>query len=238
MSKVSSQIEAIVKDTLQSYVDMAREQYPHIKVSMPTIKYSVRGQVAGKAYPTLNLVDFNAVLLTENLESFKTRTIPHELAHIIARQLGGKGHDRIWKNIMIGFGCEASRCHNYDVSNAQVRNVKRYEYKCACSTHQVTSIRHNKMVKKGVVYTCVKCGTKITLVGQVQPKTTAPKQIIHKPNRNAGKTKKEQALRIVNDTYGKDQSRRATIQCLMEKLNMTDKGAATYFYNAKKELGL
>ncbi|MCW8944600.1 MAG: hypothetical protein OQL27_07480, partial [Sedimenticola sp.] len=51
---------------------------------------------------------------------------------------------------------EASRCHSYDVSRSSRRSLKRFSYQCECRTHELTSIRHNRVLK-GLRYHCVNC---------------------------------------------------------------------------------
>ncbi len=51
-------------------------------------------------------------------------------------------------------------------------------------------------------------------------------------------SKKEKALIIVQDLFGKGHGKDATIQRLIDVLEMSPAGAQTYFYNAKRELGL
>lgn len=49
-------------------------------------------------------------------------------------------------------------------------------------------------------------------------------------------TKKEQALVLVRDTYGKGHGKAIAIQRLQDVLGMSKAGATTYFYNAKKQV--
>lgn len=51
---------------------------------------------------------------------------------------------------------------------------------------------------------------------------------------SAAVTKKEQALVLVRDTYGKGHGKAIAIQRIMDVLGMSKAGATTYFYNAKK----
>jgi len=103
----------------------------------------------------------NGKTFKENYKEFCERTIPHEVAHIIAFQIfGTKGHDYAWRRIMNDFGCDSTRCHSYDTENSTVRTIKKqYPYKCGCTTHMLTKIRHNRSIKHGgEAYRCRKCG--------------------------------------------------------------------------------
>jgi SprT protein len=86
--------------------------------------------------------------------------VPHETAHLVVFRLFGPGmqpHGREWRAIMGLFGAEPTRCHDYDVDGLQARQLRRYHYRCACRSHQVTSIRHNRIMR-GQTYLCRRCG--------------------------------------------------------------------------------
>ncbi|MDF1528408.1 MAG: SprT-like domain-containing protein [Sedimenticola sp.] len=126
------------------------------------IKFDLTGKAAGMAlfpHRATPVIRFNALLLTENQEDFLKRTVPHEVAHVIARNFFGKRikpHGPEWREVMHLFGAEASRCHNYDVSRSTRRKLKRFNYRCECRTHELSSIRHNRVLQ-GQRYHCVKC---------------------------------------------------------------------------------
>lgn len=127
-----------------------------------TVKFDLTGKAAGMAIFPLRsapIIRYNALLLTENRDDFLKRTVPHEVAHIVARRLFGKKirpHGPEWRQVMQLFGAEASRCHNYDVSRSSRRTLKRYPYRCDCRTHQLSSIRHNRVLQ-GQSYHCRSC---------------------------------------------------------------------------------
>lgn len=126
------------------------------------VRFDLTGKAAGMAiFPARStpVIRFNALLLTENRDDFLKRTVPHEVAHIVARRLFGKKirpHGPEWRQVMQLFGAEASRCHNYDVSRSSRRTLKRYPYHCDCRTHQLSSIRHNRVLQ-GQSYHCRSC---------------------------------------------------------------------------------
>ena len=153
------------------------------------VLFDLRGTCAGQArytrvYGSTDIVNiiirYNPVLLTENVEDFLARTVPHEVAHIVAQKVFGSyvtkvNHGQGWKNVMAAFGCDATRCHDYDVSNARVRNVVRVDAKCACMTHQITKKAATR-ISMGAKYTCRKCKTAVLLAPVVKA-TPAPKVV-------------------------------------------------------------
>ena len=68
----------------------------------PFVNFNIRGKVAGKVDIITHEIKYNKILLEENYDAFCSRTIPHEVAHIVAFQLyGSRGHDKYWKKVMI-----------------------------------------------------------------------------------------------------------------------------------------
>lgn len=131
---------------------------------MTEIRYDLAGRTAGYAHSYYNYIRLNADLLVRYGERFIERTVVHEMAHIITGWVYGHDvapHGEEWKHVMRRLGAkDISRCHRYKTK--PVRKVKRYAASCACSPHQLSSVRVNKM-KKGVVYRCLDCKTPVTL---------------------------------------------------------------------------
>ncbi len=131
------------------------------------IRFDVRGKTAGYFKQLANgnsLINFNFSLLQTNGESFISRTVPHEVAHLVAYQVHGSAirpHGREWKAVMQLFKADASRCHDYDMSNVVTRQYRRFEYHCQCQAHFLTSIRHNRVLS-GQDYLCRKCHQPLT----------------------------------------------------------------------------
>jgi len=143
---------------------LLREAGRHFRAAMPpvAIRFDLRGCNAGMARfepgkpPEIR---YNATLLTDNPDDFLTQTVPHEVAHVVARALFGanvRPHGIEWKGLMGWFGVEPTRCHDYDVSRSQIRRLQRFPYRCACRRHWLTSIRHNRVLA-GQTYYCRAC---------------------------------------------------------------------------------
>lgn len=87
----------------------------------PTIFYEDMGRTAGRAYYSFNRIALSRTLLSENLETFLGRTVPHEAAHLICRVLypdAKQHHGPEWRSIMRALNVKnSSRCHAYDTSS-------------------------------------------------------------------------------------------------------------------------
>ncbi len=150
----------------------------------PRVRFDKRGQVAGTADHRKNELNFNMVLLNENLEHFVMQTVAHEIAHLVTGKVypdtrGGfdrfgkrtkrRSHGREWKSVMIMLGVNPDRCHTYDVTNAKVgakRKTVTFDYKCSgCgSVLPMGKVRHNKFQAGKAKYSHCR-GTALTLVG-------------------------------------------------------------------------
>ncbi len=173
---VPVQLQKKIASEVERYVDLARKQYK-MNFIVPRIEYTLRGTCAGYAQG-VSQVNFNSVLLMENQEDFLKSTVPHEVAHCIDSAIGGNQsfgvtirggrvrrarrsvHGESWKAIMRLFGADPNgRTHTYDVSRAQVRVKRKYEYRCTKCGHIVTmsSVAHNRIMR-GATYWHKACG--------------------------------------------------------------------------------
>ncbi len=133
------------------------------------INFELKGQAAGMVrFPAFGKpqIRYNALLLNENADDFLKRTVPHEVAHVIARAYHSRNirpHGTEWQSIMHFFGAEASRCHSYDTQRASTRKLQQFRYACSCSEHLLSSIRHKRSLA-GQRYNCRKCKNPLKLV--------------------------------------------------------------------------
>jgi len=102
-------------------------------------------------------------------DAYINRTVVHEFAHIIVfcNFPKAKAHGREFKMLMRVFGSDGTRCHSYDLRSIVPHKVRktaqRFEYKCKCSRHELSALRHNRILK-GSVYTCKRCNTDLVRV--------------------------------------------------------------------------
>jgi SprT protein len=142
-------------------------RYLRIELPSPVIRFDLRGRAAGQARTRDGRtceIRYNLALLLRQPDDFLARTVPHETAHVVAFRLYGprvQPHGREWRAIMRLFGAEPTRCHDYDVEGLQTRRLRRFHYRCDCRSHQLTSIRHNRILE-GRVYLCRQCGKPLT----------------------------------------------------------------------------
>ena len=154
--KVHNEIHKIMKSTLGT-------QY----LGNTTLSFSrnLKG-VAGYAYQRRNHIELNEQLFEANEETFFSRTIPHECAHLIQHKIypnAKQAHGPEFRNIMRSLGAETSRCHSMDVSVAYEKPM--YQYKCSCDrVLNLTKLIHTR-IQNGSNRRCKVCKSCISFIG-------------------------------------------------------------------------
>ncbi len=150
---------------LIGYKEATREQIEK-RLPLPQLNYKQRGKIAGSAYLENWEIRLNPVLLAENGEQFIKEVVPHELAHLLTFRLFGKvpPHGREWRWMMEKvLGVPARRTHSFDVKSVQGRS---FTYRCGCKTHDLSIIRHNRVMRKRAQYHCRQCGEILNYIGE------------------------------------------------------------------------
>lgn len=151
--------ERILK-TIEHYSEVARNKgYEFPKC---VVLFDLKGATAGQAFRRTRKMRFNLALADRHPDQFLSRTVPHEMAHILQfmHYPESKPHGREWDYFCrVLTGATMPRCHNYDTTGIkrQKKKLTRYKYVCDCNTlHMVTSIKHNR-IQNGDGYRCVRC---------------------------------------------------------------------------------
>lgn len=96
-------------------------------------------------------------------------TIPHEVAHYAVDVLYGlrnvRPHGAEWRGIMQLLGADPAVTCRYDLSGIPLRRQRRFRYRCACSSHAISTARHNRVSSGQVRYLCKHCGTALAFAG-------------------------------------------------------------------------
>lgn len=158
-----------VEDRLTELMKMVEQNMPHGYVRQrPRVTYYDNKLYAGRADYRKHEIQINRVMLVENLEDMLYETVAHELAHLITFTLYGRKaapHGREWQHIMRSwFNVEPSRCHNYDTTNVKAKRQDRWEAKCDCQTHRITTVLRNRIMM-GQGRRCITCHSLLHLTG-------------------------------------------------------------------------
>jgi SprT protein len=126
------------------------------------VLFDLKGKAAGmyKVNKSERMIRYNPYIFDRYYSENLSTTVPHEVAHYIVDVLYGirktQPHGKEWRNIMALFNADASVTCSFDLSDIPTKHYQRFDYTCTCQTHQLTRIRHNR-VMKGTRYHCRRC---------------------------------------------------------------------------------
>lgn len=136
-----------------------------VRVPDPVICFDLRGQAAGQAVwhrARRPLLRFNLDIARLHREDFLKGTVTHEVAHLVTAACHGRvrPHGPEWRAVMAYLGIpRPSRCHSYKLDESAIRRQRRWAYECACTRHELSTTRHNRIQAAATVYHCRCCGS-------------------------------------------------------------------------------
>ena len=164
------QIQANIIQIVEAYVN--KTHGTSYAITMPKVTFDIKGVTSGVAILRNHEVQFNLQIAIDNWPEFR-QTIAHEVAHLVAYKINpcDRYHGRTWKSVMIMFGHEPRRCHDYVCQKA--KNTKKFQYTCTPGCrfehhHEIGLNRHRKF-QAGTLsfFQCKSCGQKLTFVQQL-----------------------------------------------------------------------
>lgn len=167
------------KDLTHSFIRRAEAHFGR-RFTLSAIAFDLVGAAAGRMVAYFNsntyLIRYNRLMLEAHPAHVLQKTVPHEVAHLVAFQLYGPKiapHGKEWRSVMSDvFGVVPEPKHSLDTS--RVTN-NRFVYGCSCPDEiHVTKRRHNKIVR-GTPYKCVICQTRIHFVRVADTEKAFPK---------------------------------------------------------------
>lgn len=167
------------KDLTHSFIRKAEAHFGR-SFTLSAITFDLVGGTAGRLVVYFNsntyLIRYNRLMLEEHPAHVLKKTVPHEVAHLVAFQLHGPKiapHGKEWRSVMSDvFGVVPEPKHNLDTS--RVTN-NRFVYGCSCPDDiHVSKRTHNKIVR-GTPYKCVICQTRIYFVRVADAEKAFPK---------------------------------------------------------------
>lgn len=126
------------------------------------VYFDLKGRAAGmyKVKKSQRMIRYNPYIFARYFSENLAVTVPHEVAHYVVDVLysmrNTQAHGKEWKNIMALLNADASVTCDFDLNGLPTRNYQRFDYSCSCRTHELTRIRHNRVLK-GVRYLCRHC---------------------------------------------------------------------------------
>lgn len=130
---LSPELRTKVEEVVEASFKTCEAHYEQ-KFKRPEVRYNIRNTNGGEAWYQRNLIRLNLTFLVENEETFLASTVPHEVAHLVARAVytskphNGKKvrpHGTEWKEVMGVLGIEPKVKHTYDITSLDIVRVKR-----------------------------------------------------------------------------------------------------------------
>lgn len=131
------------------------------------VTFDLTGSAAGmyRVRGGERVIRYNPYIFAKYYANNLAVTVPHEVAHYVTDRLYGlrniRPHGAEWKAVMRSLGADPRVTASYDLSGVPVRRQRRFSYCCECSTHQLSSCRHNKIQRGQSRYLCRRCGSAI-----------------------------------------------------------------------------
>jgi len=144
------------------YIEQAAVFF-NIKSHPVDISFNLKGRAAGMYRVSRHKreIRYNAYIFSKYFDDNFNTTVPHEVAHYITDIIYGlrniRPHGKEWKAVMREFNADASVTANYDLSGIPLKKQARFTYQCACREHQISSIRHRRVIDNRGKYFCKAC---------------------------------------------------------------------------------
>ena len=157
-ARFEQQVISATSELIQRAGEIFGQQFPKIPVL-----FDLKGRAAGmyKVQRQQRLIRYNPYIFAKYFSDNLNTTVPHEVAHYVTDLMYGlrhiKPHGPEWKQVMLSLGADPVATGSYDLTGIPLRRQHRHDYRCACSTHQISTIRHNKIRNGKASYYCRYC---------------------------------------------------------------------------------
>jgi len=164
---LESEQQAQIIAATEAYISQASTLLDHSFKAIP-VMFDLKGRAAGmyKVNKSQRMIRYNPYIFARYFSENLKTTVPHEVAHYIVDSVYGlrktRPHGKEWKTIMTMFNADASVTCQFDLKGLPTRHYQRFAYICSCRTHELTRIRHNRVLK-GVRYHCRHCKQELIL---------------------------------------------------------------------------
>ncbi len=155
-----------VLEQTEDYIVKAEEALERPFDRIPVL-FDLKGTTAGmfRAHGRQREIRYNPWIFSKYWEINLHGTVPHEVAHYIVHEVYGSGkvkpHGEEWQALMQYFGADPEVTFKLDLEDIPQRRQRTHPYHCGCREHQVSTTRHNRMLKGKGVYLCRYCNGRL-----------------------------------------------------------------------------
>lgn len=132
------------------------------------VNFDLQGATAGmfRSRGRDREIRYNPWIFAKHYEVNLRGTVPHEVAHYIVHEVYGVGrvkpHGEEWQALMHYFGADPEVTFKLDLEGVPRRRQRTHPYRCDCRDHEVSTTRHNRMLRGKGQYLCRYCKTRLT----------------------------------------------------------------------------
>lgn len=169
----TAQQEQVLAET-ERYLLEAERVYKREFDRIPVL-FDLKGQTAGmfKMIGKKRWIRYNPWIFAKYFEENLRDTVPHEVAHYVTHEVyagrTGKPHGPRWQRVMAHFDADPGVTFDLDLEGVPQRRQKTHPYWCGCRQHDVSTTRHNRIVKGSGRYYCRACEGELLAVPQQLP---------------------------------------------------------------------
>lgn len=131
------------------------------------VRFDLRGTTAGmfRAHGRQREIRYNPWIFAKYWEVNLEGTVPHEVAHYVVHEVYGYGgvkpHGDEWRALMHYFDADPEVTFKLDLKDIPQRRQRTHPYRCDCRDHDVSTTRHNRMLKGQGTYLCRYCSGRL-----------------------------------------------------------------------------
>lgn len=169
-SPIDAQQQQQVRDATDAWLQKARDIYA-LALAPIEVVFDLRGSAAGmyRVRRGERRIRYNPWIFARYFDDSLAVTVPHEVAHYVIDCLYGlsrvRPHGAEWQAVMRALGASARVTGRYDLSGLPLRRQRRFAYRCDCSSHQLSAVRHNRVQRGEASYLCRQCHKAIVYAG-------------------------------------------------------------------------
>lgn len=165
LTRLSNEQQDEVIRATQSWITKASALFD-CRIQNIDIEFDLKGRTSGMfcIQGRRKWIRYNPWIFAKHYHESMEVTVPHEVAHYVCYKLHRRKtrpHGKEWKAIMAEFGVDSRATCKLDITDLPQRRLTRFEYQCGCNSYQLTSIRHNRIMKGISGYSCPKCREKL-----------------------------------------------------------------------------
>ncbi|TDG12093.1 metallopeptidase (SprT family) [Seongchinamella unica] len=160
-----SQCQQVLERT-EYYIAQAEEVLERPFERIPVL-FDLSGTTAGmfRAQGRQREIRFNPWIFAKYWRVNLEGTVPHEVAHYIVHEIHGLGkvrpHGEEWQALMHFFGAAPEVTFKADLEGIPQRRQRTHPYRCDCRQHQVSTTRHNRILRGTGTYLCRYCNGRL-----------------------------------------------------------------------------